>query len=76
MPSFAGTWNTARYVADNPETTESIQLTIAEDANPGNGNLEGTAIFFISADGNTIHGAWTSNVHNNGPQPWFGTRII
>ncbi|MBI5309248.1 MAG: hypothetical protein HZB37_13195 [Planctomycetes bacterium] len=36
---------------------------------------EGSAIFFISADGNTIYGAWTSNQHNNGPQPWFGTRI-
>ena len=36
---------------------------------------EGTAVFFISGDGNTIYGAWSSNQHNNGPQPWYGTRI-
>ena len=36
---------------------------------------QGSAVFFISADGSTIHGAWSSNQHSNGPQPWFGTRI-
>lgn len=38
-------------------------------------NLEGTALCFISADGQTLFGAWTSQQHNNGPQPWFGTLI-
>ncbi|MBK8067993.1 MAG: hypothetical protein IPK27_10300 [Rhodanobacteraceae bacterium] len=36
---------------------------------------EGSALFFISADGQTLFGAWSSQQHNNGPQPWFGTRI-
>lgn len=36
---------------------------------------EGTALFFISADGLTLFGAWLSQQHSNGPQPWFGTRI-
>jgi hypothetical protein len=36
----------------------------------------GAAVFFISNDGNTIHGAWTGPNHaNNIPQPWFGTRV-
>jgi hypothetical protein len=34
----------------------------------------GTAVFFLGADGNTIHGAWTSGQHSSGPQPWFGSR--
>ena len=36
----------------------------------------GNAIFFISEDGTTLFGAWSSQQHNAGPQPWFGTRII
>ncbi|MCB1602435.1 MAG: hypothetical protein R3F18_01675 [Lysobacterales bacterium] len=36
---------------------------------------EGDAVFFLSADGSTIYGAWQSQQHGNGPQPWFGTRI-
>ncbi len=35
---------------------------------------QGTAVFFISNDGDSLYGAWSSNLHNNGPQPWFGTR--
>lgn len=35
----------------------------------------GTVVFFLSDDGRMLHGAWTSGQHNNGPQPWFGTRI-
>ncbi len=35
---------------------------------------QGTAVFFISADDNTLYGAWTSQQHPSGPQPWFGTR--
>lgn len=36
---------------------------------------QGNVVFFISDDGNTLHGAWVSSQHSNGPQPWFGTRI-
>ena len=36
---------------------------------------QGTAVFFLSTDGNTLYGAWQSQQHNSGPQPWFGTRI-
>jgi len=108
MPGFAGTWNTTRYSANDPENPESIQLTVAVDSGDpnsvdghyerpgpdatlfgsreGNGSVwratlaephtgdSGTAVFFLSTDGNTIHGAWQSGSHNNGPQPWFGTR--
>ena len=35
----------------------------------------GQAVFFISTDGNTIHGAWTSAQTGPGPQPWFGSRV-
>lgn len=35
---------------------------------------EGEVVFFISTDGNTLHGAWASQQHGSGPQPWFGTR--
>lgn len=35
----------------------------------------GTVVFFLSPDEATLHGAWSSGIHNGGPQPWFGTRI-
>ena len=35
----------------------------------------GQAVFFLSTDGNTIHGAWTSAQSGAGPQPWFGSRV-
>lgn len=109
MPSFIGSWNTLRFSGNSPENPEVIVLSITEDANPPNGNLDGayarpgqnarmfgplegngaiwratlddsgdfgTAVFLVSSDGNTLHGAWSSNQHSNGPQPWFGTRII
>lgn len=41
----------------------------------GSSGDQGTAVFFLSADGNTLYGAWQSLQHNSGPQPWFGTRI-
>jgi hypothetical protein len=41
----------------------------------GSSGDQGTAVFFLSTDGNTLYGAWQSQQHNSGPQPWFGTRI-
>jgi hypothetical protein len=48
------------------------RATIDERASTGD---EGTAVFFLSTDGNTLHGAWTSQQHASGPQPWYGTRV-
>jgi hypothetical protein len=41
----------------------------------GSSGDSGTAVFFVSADGNTLYGAWTSLMTGQGPQPWFGTRV-
>lgn len=41
----------------------------------GSSGDTGSAVFFLSADGNTLHGAWTSVQTGNGPQPWFGHRV-
>lgn len=47
------------------------RASIDEVASTGD---QGDAIFFISDDGNSLYGAWSSSQHGNGPQPWFGTR--
>lgn len=108
MPTFAGTWITTRYSANDPLHPEIIRVVVAADSQltdhfdghyerPGpdaalHGAVEaegtlwratisephvqdsGSAVFFLAADGNTLHGAWTSNQHSQGPQPWFGYR--
>lgn len=55
------------------DSTQTIWTANMDEV--GSSGDQGTAVFFLSPDGNTLYGAWQSQQHHSGPQPWFGTRV-
>jgi hypothetical protein len=56
-----------------PMDATGVSWTATFDEGPGNLHT-GVVMFVLSDDGNTIHGAWTSQQFGNEPKPWFGSR--
>lgn len=62
----------ASLIGSYVEGTNYWKAQFQETASPSD---QGTVLFVLSEDFNTLHGAWTSQNFPFQTQPWYGTRV-